>query len=92
MLTLDIIAGLRILQEKIVLLTSENDHQKNRVRDLEKKLNQQKALYDMERARANEVENQMLRRSSRDSGFGSVEDSDEALERQKASHAKDRMS
>lgn len=34
----------------------------------------------------------MLRRSSRDSGFESIEDSDEALERQKAVHAKDRMS
>jgi len=46
----------------------------------------------MEKARLIDSEHQMLRRSSRDSGFGSVEDSDEALERQKASHAKERMS
>ena len=34
----------------------------------------------------------MLRQSSRDSGFGSVGDSDEALERQKSVHAREKIS
>lgn len=59
--------------------------QKNLVRKLESELHQQREYY-------NEAESQMLRRSSRDSGFGSVSDSDEAIERQKALHAKERMS
>lgn len=46
----------------------------------------------MERARANDAEKEIFRRSSNDSGFGSVGDSDEALERQKALHAKEKMS
>lgn len=91
-LTTDIISGLRVLQDKIKYLTSENNHQKTRVRDLENELRHQKRLYDIERTRANENDHQMFRRSSGDSGFGSVGDPDEALERQKASHAKDRMS
>jgi chromosome segregation ATPase len=49
---------------------------------LEEELHEQKRLY----------EQHPFRRSSGDSGFGSVEDSDEALERMKAMHAKDRMS
>ena len=73
-------------------LTSENDLQKARVRELENELRHQKVLYEFERGRVMDSENQMLRKSSRDSGFGSVEDYDEALERQKASHAKERMS
>ena len=92
MLTVDIISGLRTLQEKVNFLTSENNQQKTRVRELEDDLRHQRRLYDIERARANEAENQMFRKSSNDSGFGSVGDSDEALERQKASHAKERMS
>lgn len=84
-MTLDIISGLRTLREKVDYLNSENKSQKHLVRKLETELHQQRTLYD-------EAENQMLRRSSRDSGFGSVGDSDEALERQKAMHAKERMS
>ena len=91
-LTVDIISGLRVLQEKVNFLTAENNQQKTRVRELEDDLRHQRRLYDIERARANEAENQMFRRSSNDSGFGSVGESDEALERQKASNAKERMS
>jgi hypothetical protein len=89
---IDIISGLRVLQDKVKYLTYENNHQKTRVHELESELRHQKRLYDIERTRANENDHQMFRRSSGDSGFGSVGDPDEALERQKASHAKDRMS
>ena len=91
-LILDIISGLRTLQDKVNCLTTENNQQKTRVRDLENELRRQKSLYEAERAKADEKENQLYRQSSRDSGFGSVEDPDEVVERQKASHAKDRMS
>lgn len=87
----DIIAGLRTLQDKVDHLTSENNHQRTRVRELETELRHQKRLYDLERDRANKAESQMLRQSSTDSGFGSVGDSDEALERQKAVHAREKM-
>ena len=84
-LTLDIISGLRSLHEKVNNLSSDNEAQKSLVQKLENELYQQKRSYD-------EVENRMHRVSSRDSGFGSVGDSDEALEQQKAVHAKERMS
>ena len=84
-LTLDIIAGLRSLQEKVDNLSTENKVQKSLVQKLENELYHQRKSYD-------EVENRMHRVSSRDSGFGSVGDSDEALEQQKAIHAKERMS
>jgi hypothetical protein len=87
----DIIAGLRTLQDKVDHLTSENNHQRTRVRELETELRHQKRFYDLERDRANKAESQMLRQSSPDSGFGSVGDSDEALERQKAVHAREKM-
>ena len=80
------------MQDKVNSLTSENLYQKTRVRELEAELRHKRAQYDIQRNRANEAENPRFRRSSPDSGFGSVEDSDEALERQKATHAKDRMS
>ena len=80
------------MQDKVNSLTAEKGYQKTCIRDLENELRRQKSLYEVERAKANESETHLYRRSSRDSGFGSVEDSDEALERQKASHAKDRMS
>jgi hypothetical protein len=92
LLILDIISGLRVLQNKVNRLTSENTHQRTRVRELENELRNQHALYEAEKARADDAESQMLRRSSRDSGFGSVGDSDEALERQKALHARQNMS
>jgi len=88
---LDIIAGLRTLQDKVDHLTSQNNHQKTLIRELETELRHQKRLYDLEHARANKAEGQMMRQSSRDSGFGSVEDSDEAMERQKAVHAREKM-
>jgi hypothetical protein len=91
-LILDIIAGLRSLQDKVDHLTSENNHQRSRVRQLETELRHQKRLYDLEQTRANKAESQMLRQSSRDSGFGSVGDSDEALERQKSVHAREKIS
>ena len=73
-------------------LTSENNLQKARVRELENELRHQKVLFEFEKARVMESENQMLKKSSRDSGFESVENSDDAFERAKASHAKERMS
>jgi len=81
-LTSDIVSGLRQLQETVRQLTSEKQRQQATIRQLEDELREQKGLY----------EHHPLRRSSRDSGFGSVEGSDEALERMKAMHAKDRMS
>ena len=90
-MTLDIISGLRALQGKVDHLTSENNHQRIRVRELETELRHQKRLYDLERNRADKAEAQMMRQSSRDSGFGSVGDSDEALERQKAFHAREKL-
>jgi len=78
----DIVSGLRQLQETVRQLTSEKHRQQMTIRELEDELREQKRLY----------EQHPLRRSSRDSGFGSVEDSDEALERMKSMHARDRMS
>jgi hypothetical protein len=85
---IDIINGLRTAQEKLRTITSENYRYQTRIRELEHELRHQNTLFD------NAVqENYMFRRSSgHDSGFGSVGDSDEALERQKASQAKERMS
>ena len=70
------------MQETVKQLTSEKHRQQATIRQLEAELREQRRQY----------EHHPLRRSSRDSGFGSVEDSDEAVERMKAMNAKDRMS
>jgi hypothetical protein len=80
------------LREKVKLLTAENNKQKSRVRKLEAELRHQQNLLDIERDRFTKQDAGMLRKSSGDSGFGSVGDPDEALEREKEVHAKEKIS
>ena len=75
------------MQDKIDSLTSEKLRQQNLIQQLENELHHQQKVYNHGRAK---VDNH--RRSSGDSGFGSISDPDEAIERQKALYAKDRMS
>jgi len=75
------------LQDKINALTNEKIHKQGLIRQLENELRHQQRLHDFEKSRG-----EGHRRSSRDSGFGSTGDVDEAIERQKAMHAKDQMS
>ena len=91
-LSVAIISGIRRLREKVSYLTSENNDQKARIRGLETEVSHQRTLYNIEVEKAKEIESRNIRRSLQDSGFGSIEDSDEALERLKESHAKERMS
>jgi predicted RNase H-like nuclease (RuvC/YqgF family) len=91
LLTVAIISGIRILRERVNHLTSHNNDQKARIRELENELNYQKAIYNVEVAKIKEMESRGFRQSYQDSGFGSADDS-EALEKLKESHAKDRMS
>lgn len=80
------------MRERVKSLTAENNIQKTRVRELEAELHHQKNLLDIERVRFSKQDMGMFRRSSGDSGFGSVEDPDEALERVKEIHAKEKIS
>jgi hypothetical protein len=87
----DIIAGLHALRDRVKSLTAENNVQKSRVRELESELHHQRNLFEIERDRFTRQDLDRHRRSSPDSGFGSVGDADEALEREKEIHAKEKI-